>query len=237
MASVLFCFGCCSAWSIPEPWKYSSGQKEADSAYDSTVSHFEETFLEPEGLWTSVRLLVDEQDEKNRILQQAWGGCGGQRGSREGAWVAGRGLRWETTPFLQGGLLDSPVIASSSPGFAFPVPSEGARVSAEGGSWTWPKALACLRDPAAGTCLLHSPRPGALHARGCLLSRAERWHEAGAVLTLLSCFDAWWWDLARVSWGGGGKDTLAHHRIPLHELVLEGSRPPTGRDFSMQEII
>lgn len=61
-ASLLFGLGHCSAWSIPELWKCGSGQKGADPACDSTVSHFEETFLGPEGLWTSVRLLVDEQD-------------------------------------------------------------------------------------------------------------------------------------------------------------------------------
>lgn len=81
-----------------------------------------------------------------------------------------------------------PRYCGSSPGFAFPIPSEGARVSAEGGSWTRAKPLACLRDLAAGTCLLHPPQPGTLHARGCLLSRAERRREVGAVATLLSFF-------------------------------------------------
>lgn len=122
---------------------------------------------------------------------------GQQRRSGEGAWVAGRRLSWKTSLFLQGGLFNSPVIAGFSPGFAFPAPSEGAKVSTEGGSWTWPKPLAFLCDPAASTCLLHSPWPGALHA-GSLLSQPERQHEVGAVLTLLSLFNAQWWDLTKV---------------------------------------
>lgn len=67
-----------------------------------------------------------------------------------------QGPEVETALFLQGGLLDSLVIASSSLGFALPSPSEAARVNVEGGSWTWPKALACLPDLSSGTCLLHS---------------------------------------------------------------------------------
>lgn len=48
-------------------------------------------------------------------------------------------------------------------------------------------------------------------------------------------FDAQWHHPARILWGGG-KDALALHKTPWHELLLEGSCPPTGRDFSTREV-
>lgn len=56
---LLFCFGWCSARSIPQLCKCCSGQKGAHLAH---YGHFEKTFLGLEGLWISVRLIKDEQD-------------------------------------------------------------------------------------------------------------------------------------------------------------------------------
>lgn len=144
--------------------------------------------------------------------------------------------RWETAPFLRGGILDSPVIVAPLQGLLFPSPLReqelAQRVEAGHGQSLW---RACVTwPPAPASFTFPGPAPSTHGAASSLGQKGGvRW------VPLRPCslfFDAQWHHPARILWGGG-KDAPALHRIPWHELLLEGSCPPTGRDFSTREVI
>lgn len=83
----------CSVWSVPESLKCSSRHKGLSMWQQWDISHFEETFLRPEGCGHQKGCSWASKMCKNRILWQFWEGWG-EGGSGQGAEGCGQGPRW-----------------------------------------------------------------------------------------------------------------------------------------------